>query len=396
MSDIIKKPNHGLRVVALDMRDAIFAGVLSYARTAGWLVSPTGFYGGGPRKIAKWWSADGILVGGQLRLRGAVAAQWRSSRIPIVHCGGLPVKGLDQPAVSLDWRQAGRMPAVHLIERGFRQLAYCYMGNSPWVNDELAGAQAAAAAANCTVHVLDWNREYRRSPSPSRANLRRWMGKSLAALPKPLGLLVDDDWTALEAVEACRERGLTVPDEVAVVGIGNSEVFCENSPIPLSSVDLDYPRLGREAAVILDKLMQGGPRAKQPVVIPPRAVVCRRSSDIMASEHPEVAKALRHMWLNCGNVALDVPGIVSVTAMSKTGLNLAFRKHLNRSIGRLLLEIRLKRAQELMATTDLKMRQIAARCGFLAANTLRSVLLRETGMGPRAWRQKNALSPLPR
>ncbi|MCE5279844.1 MAG: substrate-binding domain-containing protein [Planctomycetaceae bacterium] len=386
------RPRKGLRILALDMRDSVFTGVLFHARTAGWLVSPSRYFSGGPEQIAQWWSADGILIGGQLRLRSAVA-QWQASGIPMVSCSGIGQPSLTKPTVTLDWHEAGRLAGMHLIERGFRQLAYCYMAKSPWIDGQVAGLRCAAAAGGGTVHVLDWQREYHTGGSPYRASLRRWLGERLKALPKPLGLLVDDDWTALEAVEACRERDVAVPDQVAVVGIGNNEVFCDNAPVPLSSVNLDYERLGRDAAALLDKLMRGRPAPKKPILIPPRGVVCRRSSDIMASEHPDVSKALRHMWRHYRDVNLDVPSIVSVTAMSKTGLNLAFRKYMNRSIGRLLLEIRLKCAQKLMATTNLKMRQIAQECGFREFNTLRSVLIRETGMGPRAWRQKNSFAP---
>jgi LacI family transcriptional regulator len=203
-----------------------------------------------------------------------------------------------------------------------------------------------------------------------------------------VGLLVDDDWTALEAVEGCMDAGLAVPDQVAVIGIGNNQAVCENARIPLSSVDVGYDWLGHEAARFLDRLMRGRSAPRGPVRIAPRGVVVRQSSDILSAEHPEVAKAVRYIWDHHREHLLSVPRIVSATGLSKTSLNLAFRRCLGRTVGRLLLEMRLRRAQELLTETDDKVRRIAAESGFRDANYLRAVLRRETGMGPRAWRKK--------
>lgn len=372
-----------VRVLALDLPEAASPGVLAFARSAGWVVSATRYMGGSPRTLAHWWGADGILVGGK-PFEHALAREWKSTRLPIVHITDWG-PALGKPTVLPDWRAAGQLAARHFIERGFRQLAYCHMGGLAW--PQLAGFREAVGDAGAVLHVLHWTDECLARYGPGPRGQRRWLGRALAQLPAPVGLLVDDDWTALEAVEGCLDAGLAVPDRVAVVGIGNALAVCENARVPLSSVELDPDRLGREAAGLLDRLMRGRRAPAGPVLIPPRGVVVRRSSDILAAEHPEVAKALRHIWDHYRDPQLDVPRIVAATALSKTALNLAFRRCLNRTVGRLLLELRLRHARDFLAAGHQKVRLIARECGFRDANYLRAALRRETGLGPRAWRR---------
>ena len=60
---------------------------------------------------------------------------------------------------------------------------------------------------------------------------------------------------------------------------------------PLSSVDIDPPRIGYEAARLLDLLIKGGKPPTEPVLVPPREVVARQSSDIIAIEDADVTVA---------------------------------------------------------------------------------------------------------
>jgi hypothetical protein len=52
-------------------------------------------------------------------------------------------------------------------------------------------------------------------------------------------------------------RGIQVPDEAAVIGVDNDEVFCALAEPSMSSIALDTRRTGYAAAALLDRMMAG-------------------------------------------------------------------------------------------------------------------------------------------
>jgi LacI family transcriptional regulator len=66
-----------------------------------------------------------------------------------------------------------------------------------------------------------------------------------------------------------------VPEEVAILGIGNDTFLCENQTVPISSVVHDAEGTGYEGAALLGKLMNGGKAPSANILIPPKGVVAR-------------------------------------------------------------------------------------------------------------------------
>ena len=83
------------------------------------------------------------------------------------------------------------------------------------------------------------------------------MARWLKRLPKPIAIMTCHDDRGLQVLDACHRVGLTVPDQVAILGIDNDPFLCNLSNPPLSSIDVNPERIGYEAAAVLDRLMQG-------------------------------------------------------------------------------------------------------------------------------------------
>ncbi len=75
----------------------------------------------------------------------------------------------------------------------------------------------------------------------------------------PDGIFCGNDQIARGVVDALRERGLGVPDDVAVVGFDNWEIVAASSRPPLTTVDMNLLSLGREAGLTLLALVEGKP-----------------------------------------------------------------------------------------------------------------------------------------
>src|SRR5438105_9014265 len=178
----------------------------------------------------------------------------------------------------------GRMAARHLADRGFRHLAYYGVRGERWSELRLEGVGSVAAASKATLSVHPSGGKW----EASQERLRRW----ILGLPRPLGLVAANDIHGLRALDACRRAGRAVPEEVAVIGADDDAELCELSDPPLSSVTFNPERVGYEAAGLLDRLMSGGSGAGKPLLVPPLGVSTRQSSDILAIDDADVAKAI--------------------------------------------------------------------------------------------------------
>ncbi|TIS31327.1 substrate-binding domain-containing protein, partial [Mesorhizobium sp.] len=64
---------------------------------------------------------------------------------------------------------------------------------------------------------------------------------------KPDAVFCGNDQIARGVIDALRERGLAVPDDVGVIGFDNWQIVAEATRPPLTSVDMNLAALGREA-----------------------------------------------------------------------------------------------------------------------------------------------------
>ena len=75
--------------------------------------------------------------------------------------------------------------------------------------------------------------------------------------PPPDAIFCGNDQMARGVADALRERGIGVPDTVALVGFDNWEIMSEATRPPLTSVDMNLKELGREAGRKLMGLIAG-------------------------------------------------------------------------------------------------------------------------------------------
>src|SRR6185503_20204950 len=180
--------------------------------------------------------------------------------------------------------------------------------------------------------------------------------------------------------------GLTVPDEVAVVGVDNDEQLCELSDPPLSSVILDSRRAGYKAAALLDELMSGAPSVPRDHFIPPLGVAARRSSDAFAVDDPDVAAALRYIRDHACE-GIGVAEVLDAIPLSRRVMEYRFKKAIGRSPHEEIDRVRLNRVKDLLRDTDLSLYQIALRVG-LHPEYLSAWFKRSAGVGPSDYRRE--------
>ncbi|MEV0839241.1 DJ-1/PfpI family protein [Actinocatenispora sera] len=90
---------------------------------------------------------------------------------------------------------------------------------------------------------------------------------------------------------------------------------------------------------------------------------------------------------------LSVPAIAAHAGVSTRQLTRLFREHAGETPASAVRRMRLEIAARLAATTDLSLSQIAHRCGFRSAETLRQAFAARFGVSPRRFRSTQVRSP---
>jgi len=332
--------------------------------------------------VPKHWQGDGVLT-----LLGAQQDIWRRLRrfhVPIVDLAESR-PNIALPRATMDNAAIGRMAADHLLDRGYRNFAYLQRWDLGVSRRRRDAFKAALNEADQRCEVLCWQRERGKTPD-ARDQRHRWLMRRLGALPKPLALFAARDTEAVEAIEASLSAGLDVPEQVAVLGVDNTETICDCLRVPLSSIDANLERVGYEGAALLERLLQGDRAPAGPIYVPPASIVERRSTDNLAVEHPRVLAALRFIH-DHAHQQIGTMDVVRHVGMSRSGLEKAFREHHVRSPMAELRHVRLVRAKKLLVESDRKVGDIARRAGFQTPHNLCRAFRQSLGATPRQYRQ---------
>src|SRR5439155_12997528 len=189
---------------------------------------------------------------------------------------------------------------AHFRDRGFVRFAYCgSYAERVWPPlGELYRGLIESSGYSCDLYQEAFDPGLQ---TLRLANLAEW----LKSLRTPVGLLASSDARAREVLDACRHASIHVPEEIAVLGVNDDEMICEMANPPLSSVVHNARRIGYEAAAMLDRLM-AGKKVMADIIVDPLGVRCRQSTDLLAIEDPEVAKAVRFIREHaCEGIRVD-------------------------------------------------------------------------------------------
>lgn len=319
----------------------------------------------------------------------ALARAFRRMGVPVVDLNDLHA-GLGLPRLQSDNGAIGRLAAAHLLERGFRNFAYCGFTGDAWAAERRDGFARAARQAGYEAGVYE---SYWRGPRAlawdvDQERITRWLRR----LPRPLGVFSCNDLRGQHVLDACRRADLAVPEQVAVIGVDNEELLCRLCDPPLSSVVPNARRIGYEAAQLLDRLMSGSRPPKAESLVLPAGVVTRQSTDTLAIDDPEVGAALRFIRENAC-VGIRVDDVLRHVPLSRSLLERRFRRAVGHSPHAEIRQVQLRHAAQLLAGTDLPLKRIAELSGFAHMEYLSMLFKRSTGQTAKDYRRSRRTRP---
>jgi LacI family transcriptional regulator len=360
----------------------VLEGIIDYIRHhERWsLFLPEQERGARPPNWLSRWKGDGIIA----RIEtDEIARVMRKSRLPVVDVSAarhLP----DIPWVETDDEAVATVAAEHLIERGFRHLAFCGDAGFNWSTWRQQHFERIVREAGCEYHAhnsiprmdssYSWNREKR--------GLATWLNR----LPRPVGIMACYDIKSQQLLEVCREFDIAVPEEVAVLGVDNDRLLCDLADPPLSSVICNTHRTGYEAASLLDRMMSGEILGSESILVEPLGIETRQSTDILAIDDPDVAAAVRFIRENATS-GINVGDVLRKVPLSRRILENRFRKILDRTPHEEITRLRINRIKHLLVETDLALSEIAVRTGFQHVEYMTVAFKKAVGMPPRSYRQ---------
>lgn len=332
----------------------------------------------------KSWKGDGIIAWLETPELGEMV---RNLRVPTVDVRGSSGCGL--PLIDTQNEIVAGLAAEHLMQRGFRNYAFCgFVGanysdiRGHWFRQRLERAGFACAIYEPPETTRNIQAiELEKRGLLFQDDLARW----LKSLPKPVGIMACNDIRGQQIMNACRRVDLLVPEEVAVIGVDNDELFCELSDPPLTSIALDTLRIGYESAALLEDMISGRNPPSEPILIPPKGIVTRRSSDVLAMDDRQLAAGARYLREHAFE-AISVNDMARAAGMSRRVFERRFVTQVGRAPKAEVLRLRIERAKELLADTDWTLAQISERTGFKHSEYLHTVFTQKTGSTPGQFR----------
>jgi LacI family transcriptional regulator len=198
-------------------------------------------------------------------------------------------------------------------------------------------------------------------------------------------------------LDHCRNLGISVPEQIAVVGVDNDPIVCNLAYPSLSSVVPDARGAGLYAAQLLDDWMNHSGKSKKSQrmfsersqLLEPIGVVQRQSTDITAVSNPEIAEAIRFIRDHACD-GIDVSHVLQHVPLSRRRLEYQFVESTGNTPHELITRIRMERVSRLLRETELSLAEIASRSGFEHPEYMSVVFQRRFGTSPGRYRRQQS------
>ena len=355
---------------------AVASGILSFAKGKDW-----NLYGKG-----LWFSKicgqhlDGLIA----RIESEKDAdECLRYGVPVVDIAGATGK-VKFNIVKNDDELTGTMAGHYLKGSGAERFAIVLVKDVVWSQERFQGYLNTLSASPVSIPSFSAPLSYWHDIYGMSGRLEEF----LLFLDKPTALFCVNDLSAMKVVLTCNRVGIRIPEDLLVMGVDNEELMCMLAKPSISSLGLRLRRIGYEAASRLQEVVGGGDTSIVTRYIPPTGIMERESSMCVYSKDPLVAKTVMNIkrmassGLSCGEMIAGIP-------LCRRRLEERFTRDRGRTILEEVILVRLAKAENLLASTDIKIEEIWKDCGFGSAQRFFTLFKKKNGMTPDMWRKAN-------
>lgn len=292
------------------------------------------------------------------------------------------------PQVGTDDVAIGAVAADYFLQHNVNHFGYFGFPGLPLSDARWEGFRRrlesnGKTAVQFTLQKIDWSRGFiPDSQKRIRPELKKW----LLSQPRPFALFVVDDPSADIFYDLCRENNLSVPDDIALLGVNDDDVYCYRKNPPLSSIQVPSRMAGYRAAQTLDRILKTNKTPKKPLFLEPGGVIERASTISHKLDDDHVTKALRFIAENAVR-GISTEEIARAAGLSRRVLEKRFRILLNSSPQAEVRRAQIKQAKNALRETNLSLEEIAEATGLTSGNYLSQIFKKATGQTPGTYRR---------
>ena len=331
------------------------------------------------RRLLQLWAPDGVIINDTAGL----------NRRAVTACRGLPMVLFSPFQPDRQSRAANLRADSHCVAEAaarelmtLRSASYAFVShpdaNALWNVIRRTSFRDALMRQGFEPHEFTLAAK---SPVKGVSRLAGW----LKGLSLPCSIFAANDATAARVLEACRLARLSVPDDIAVIGVDNDSEFCESTRPTLSSIGFDFIAAGRLAAETLDDLMRHPRKRLTLVHYPPSGIIRRESTRRLARSSPAIRAALELIRRRACD-GLGAREVLDAIPGSRRMAELRFRKLTGRSVLEEIREVRLSTAKQLLANPGLSIDSVARQTGYATPAAFTTFFKSMTGRTPSLWR----------
>lgn len=282
--------------------------------------------------------------------------------------------------------QVGRMAAGHLLDLGYRSLAF------------VGGPLRSAPMRFSNLRELGFYRAIRHHQQRIEISIAHWHKPTweqlctndfvnwLTSLPTPTGIFAACDSIGARVIRMAKTTGIRIPEDMAVVAVDDDDLICEALRPTMSSINLNLRRVGRAAAQMLQNRMAGEPCAARHR-IPPLGVTERQSTAVFAGQDPLVTAVMEYVRTNFSR-PFTVDDLLDRFMVSRRTLELHLRRELGYTPLQAIRRVRLSHAKRLLQQTTMPIAKVASACGFEDQRHFSTVFRKQLNLTPSAFREQ--------
>ncbi len=359
-------------------------GIYRHARERDWHVQVVerAFHRVNVRHQLEFWKPVGVIAecgSGASELNAAAFGA-----IPVVYFDADRVVHGPGCYVALDSAKVGEVAAAHLLALDLPHYAFAaFRLPMFWARERCkAFVDAVQRSRGCGVSVFDPGCE--QAPDVRQKALEEWV----IGLPRPCGIFAANDYVGEEIVNICARMEISVPGDIAVLGVDDDEQICENAMPTLSSIAPDFAYGGYLAAEMLGRLIDGEEPRNRLLRYEPATVVVRQSTRRIACNRERLAEAVE-MIRRRACEGISVKDVAEYIGSPRRTAEMHFRAATGRSIHEEIDEVRFAKVFALLKNPRQTLDAIPDLCGFSTGVALRKAFKLRTGLSMREWRARN-------
>jgi len=346
------------------------------------------------RKHIHDWTPDGIITDNRgampTILPGAVPncitfKLNRTRHIPVVY---LDFSSPTTSSVNVNDSEIGECAASFFLKRKYANFAFVGTDLSHTAGHSKARSLAfkgkvEEAGFTCGNFIIGEDRASAWTSELER--LKEW----IAALPKPCAVMTHADVYARLVYDACRLTNVSIPEQIALIGVDNEIDIVDNMRPALSSILPDFEKAGMIALETLLSVLSAKRVPRRPLCATygVKSLVERGSTQDThgAGRLVDAARGIIRKRSHEGIRVADITRELNVSARL---LEKHFKTVLGRTVRDELLDYRLEEVKRHLAGKPEPIEALALQCGWRSPIALKHLFKKRFGMSMREFRNR--------